>query len=140
MSRKLKQRDKETGKHISLSEHAPERPDDVPPIFSFRYMAATHCITCCERDEKAAFAVRLRKLSELTWKQLRMAPRHGLGYEKIDSGSLLVPIPAFITDDVSFIAFRFDGLKPMIGFRDRDDMRIFHVVWLDRNFNTYNHG
>lgn len=114
-------------------------PDNLPPLFSLFNMTPHHCITCCQKDEKAAFAVRLRELSQLTWAQLRQADRHGMGYEQINRDSLKVPIPSRITDDVKFIAFRFDGKKPIIGYRDKDDKRIFHIVWVDRSFKVYPH-
>lgn len=63
-------------------------------------MVNSHCITLCEKDEKAAFADKLRELSQLTWSQLRMSGRHGMGYEKIAHGSLRVAIPKQITEDV----------------------------------------
>ena len=79
----------------------------------------------------------LYKLSQLSWRELRLAPRHGVGYEIIDHSSFRVPIPKHITEDVDMIAFRFSGLKAMVGYRDE---AIFHLVWLDRSFKVYAHG
>jgi len=65
------------------------------------------------------------------------SPRHGLGYEKIARTSIRAPIPTDITDDVTFIAFRFYGKAPMVGYREG---YIFHILWIDRDFTLYSHG
>lgn len=72
----------------------------------------------------------------MSWLEIRNAPRHGLGTEKISRDSLKVIVPASITEDVQFLALRFSGMKPMVGFRRNE---IFHVVWLDRAFSLFNH-
>ena len=91
----------------------------------------------CERDDQAAFACTIERLSRLTWKEIRNAPRHGVGTEKIRRDSLNSAIPGSITEDVEFLALRFSGKKAMVGFRSSE---IFHVVWLDRSFTLYDHG
>lgn len=77
-------------------------------------------------------------MSRLPWRELRQAPRHGLGYEQIGRDSIRAGIPATVSEDVNFIAFRFDGKKPMVGFRDADG--VFNILWIDRDFTLYNHG
>jgi hypothetical protein len=69
-----------TGKRVAVSTVEGEDPERLPPKFSLRYVNRKYCITQCTKDERAAFAVRLRELSELTWAQLRQADRHGLGF------------------------------------------------------------
>jgi hypothetical protein len=54
-----------------------------------------------------------------------------LGYEKISKNSIRATIPSHIKDDVIFIAFRFYGKAPMVGYRK--DL-IFHILWIDRTF------
>lgn len=65
-----------------------------------------------------------------------MAPRHGLGTEKINQSSIKASKPASVTPDVSFYALRFQGKKAMVGYKS--DF-IFHVVYLDRDFTLYDH-
>jgi hypothetical protein len=93
-------------------------------------------ISDCERDDQAAFALTAEKLAKLSWQEIRSAPRHGVGSEKISRDALRAPVPASITEDVQFLALRFSGKKSMVGFRSRD---VFHVVWLDPGFKLYNH-
>ncbi len=114
-----------------------EIKDSDPPAFSLRFMQPNFCISRCTKDEKAAFAGKLRELSQLSWQQLRSADRHGMGYEVINRNSIRTGIPSHVTEDVRLIAFRFDGLKPMVGYRDSG---IFFILWLDRSFTLYPHG
>ncbi len=129
-----------TGKHISEKalQHESVSPDVRPPSFSFQYLHRDYCITQCTEVERLAFVDKMRLLSQLTWSQLRQAQRHGLGYEIIRRSSIKPAIPANITDDISFIAFRFCAKKAMVGFRSIEG--IFHVVWFDRDFTVYDHG
>ncbi|MFZ2398248.1 MAG: hypothetical protein WAW31_06230 [Smithella sp.] len=114
--------------------------DDAPPIFSLK-ISKKYCITACTSEEQKQFALTLHQLSQSPWSDLRQAGRHGTGYEiipkKIIKGAT---IPEEVTKDVHIIAFRFSGKKPMVGYRDALDRRIFHILWLDRKFCLYNHG
>lgn len=112
-------------------------PSKQKPIFSLHYLNREYCLSCCNSEEKAAFADTMHKLSQLTWQQIDCAPRYGSGYEKIARNAIRSGIPSHVTDDVNFIAFRFCGMAPMVGYRDRN---IFHVIWLDRAFTLYDHG
>lgn len=107
-----------------------------PPIFCLRWLQKGFSTSDCTTDEKAALAERLVEMSCLTWEQLRQAPRHGQGCEKISRSAIRSGIPACVTEDVNLIAFRFSGLAPVVGFRAR---RIFHILWLDRAFTLYKH-
>lgn len=80
---------------------------------------------------------KIRRLSKLSWREIRQSGRHDLGPEKIDQGSIRAPIPQFITDDVRLLVFRAIGKAPMVGYRSG---RIFYVIWVDRTFTLYDHG
>ena len=111
--------------------------DNETPTFCFRYVDPDFCITCCGKDDIAQFAKHLRKFCQMTWRQIILADRHGLGREKIASSSLKRPIPNHLTDDVTFIALRFSGLKPMVGYRSGNT---FHAIWFDRDMKgVYDH-
>ena len=103
-------------------------------IFSFKHLQSNYCVSKCTTDEKAAFSDQLRILGSKTWRELKQAPKHGIGFEKISH--LKVAIPKSIENEI-FIAFRFDGKKPMVGYRCK---QIFNIVYLDRNFTLYDHG
>ena len=128
------------GKKIHTPDKASEPSADLlAPIFSLK-ISKDYCLSNCDKDEKSAFADTLHKLSQSTWRDLRQSGRHGQGYEIIDKKSIKGKMPDHITDDVHIIAFRFFGKKPMAGYRDINDRRIFHVVWLDRDCSLYDHG
>lgn len=129
-----------TGKHISEKalQHEVASPDVRPPSFSFQFLHPNYCITKCTNEERLAFVDKMHRLSQVPWSQLRQAPRHGLGYENISRSSIKPTIPVSITEDVTFIAFRFCAKKAMVGFRSAEG--IFHVVWFDRDFTVYDHG
>jgi hypothetical protein len=113
-------------------------PDKFPPKFSFHYLQRGYCITSCTQEEQLAFVDRMYRLSQLSWAELRRAPRHGLGYEQIARASIRAGIPANITGDVNFIAFRFYGKAAMVGYRSDDGT--FHIIWFDREFKLYEHA
>jgi hypothetical protein len=127
------------GKRIPLSGSAEIRPDynRAKPTFSLIHVDPTYCITCCDVDERASFAETIRNLSQLTWNELRSTPHRGLGCEKINRDAIRRPIPQSVTEDVTFLAFRFHGKKAMVGYRVDET---FHIVWFDRDFSLYDHG
>jgi len=107
------------------------------PIFCLEHLRGDYCLTKCEVKEKARFAETLHRLSQRTWADIQATPRHKKGCETISRDALRVPLPRSVTEDVTFLAIRFDGKKAMVGYRNQ---RVFHVLWLDRNFTLYNHG
>ncbi|MCG7963751.1 MAG: hypothetical protein N0E54_13710 [Candidatus Thiodiazotropha taylori] len=106
------------------------------PVFSLQNIQKSHCLSKCERNEKAAFADTMHQLSSLLWRDIKRSGRHHLGYEKINRDSLKKPVPENVPEDANVIAFRFCDKAPMVGYRDK---ATFHVIWLDRDFSLYNH-
>lgn len=68
--------------------------------------------------------------------ELRLANKHGSGCEKIDTKAILAAKPTHLAEDITYLAFRFYGKAPMVGYRDG---RTFHILWLDREFKVYKH-
>lgn len=110
--------------------------DQHSPIFCFKHLQKDYDIPDLQQADQAALVNQLRTLSKLTWQDIKQSGRHGLGTEKIARSSIKVAIPTVITEDVQFLAFRFSGKKPMIGYRSHD---VFHLVFLDHDFSVYNH-
>lgn len=123
----------------SSPESVTPDPDRLPPVFSFEYMRAGsgYSVDCCRDDHRAALAARLFKLSQMTWLEIRQAPRHGLGTEKIARGSIRPALPVALSDDVELLAVRYNGFHPMVGFRNG---RIFHVLFIDHTMDVYPHS
>jgi hypothetical protein len=122
------------GDRIKQPETDIPSTDYLPPVFSLSHMDKKHCITECEADEKIAFVDQIHLLSQQKWIDLKLAPKHGIGFERIKV--LNVKPPQDIKEDAKFIAFRFQGMKAMVGYRD---LRIFHIIWIDRDFSVYKH-
>lgn len=125
------------GGKIKPREETAGSTDGERPVFCLKHLVRGWRISDCEATDQASFAVTIEKLAEMTWQAIKNTQRHGLGTEKINQNAIRPPIPASITEDVSFLAFRFSGKKPMVGFRSN---AVFHIVWFDRNFTLYDHG
>ncbi|MEQ1963508.1 hypothetical protein ABLB69_10095 [Xenorhabdus khoisanae] len=134
---KAPQEVQEKSVRLKLGPEFNDNSENRPPEFSLRYLQDNYCVSSCERDDKAALSDKLFRLSKLTWGQIKQQHRHALGFDKIHRTAIKPSIPAHITEDVNLIAFRFSGMKPMVGYR-RDST--FFIVWLDRNYTLYNHG
>ena len=90
-----------------------------------------------DKDQKAAFAEQLQSLAGLTWSQIQLSPRHGMGQEQIAVSSLKITLPEHFEDAVKVLALRYKGKLPMIGIRVQD---VFHVIAVARNFDDlYDH-
>lgn len=137
---KIKKPPATPGYKIGLSPEADKTTPDYNrnhPIFCLHYVVPAYCITLCDDADQLAFVKRIRQLSGMTWNAIIQADRHGFGREKIAQAAIHPEIPAHLTEDVTLIALRFSGLKPMVGYQHND---VFHIVWFDRDFNLYDHG
>ena len=130
--------DSKSGSHRLRDEEVPDS-DTMVPIFSLeRVQNGDFCFSKLDRDGKAAFAESVFRRRNLTWNDIQRAGRHKLGCEKIAVSSIKAPVPNFITEDQhSLLAFRFNEMCPMVGYRIRN---IFYVLWFDHNFKLYNHS
>jgi len=137
MRGKFKQPQQQKGADFAAPITFSESTEQLCPVFSLRFLRRDFCISSCSEEEKVSFVDKMHKLSQLTWAQIKSTHRHGLGCEKIEKSSIKAPIPSVVTDEVTLLAFRFCGLAPMVGYRDRD---VFHILWFDREFTLYPHG
>ncbi|MCF8198238.1 MAG: hypothetical protein K9J42_05700 [Sulfuritalea sp.] len=117
---------------------ASKRSGEEYPAFSLRYLSPKWCITGCNQEGKAAFADKVRILTQKSWMEILNLPKKGQGFEKIPRDQIKAPIPPHVTEDVThFWAFRFHGKAPMVGYKSNE---IFHVLWFDPDFELYDHG
>jgi hypothetical protein len=133
---KLKQRKGSTGKKLKPGFDSKPYPQFEHPVFCFRYLNKKFGLENCDKNEKASLIEQLHRLSQMTWTEIKMAGRHGLGSEKINPKSLKTSIPLHLSKDVNFYALRFMGLKVFVGYRT--DF-IFHILYIDTRFNLYSH-
>jgi hypothetical protein len=133
----IKRRKQEKGKLLAAPPAAPEpSPEQLHPLFGLRHLPREN-LNSCGRDDQAAFANTLSKLSQLTWAQIRTIDKYKLGFETIPRQQLNIPLPPPVTDEVRILVFRYSGMKAMIGYREK---ATFFPIWLDHNFSAYDHG
>lgn len=127
-----------TGSIVSLASESDSIKSDIDyPVFCLKHLHSKHNLDSCTKEEKAALIHKMALLSQLTWDEIQLAPKHGLGAEKISRNAIKSSIPSFITKDVThFFAFRFKGKAPFVGHRSGS---VFHIVYIDRDFSLYNH-
>jgi hypothetical protein len=109
------------------------------PIFCFKHLHKDFHLDKCTSLEKQRFLDRIVSMSQISWQVLQCSDRHKMGSEKISIDSLHCEVPHSLTstEDVkSLLAFRFDEMKPFVGFRNGF---IFHVLYIDRDFTLYKH-
>jgi len=123
---------------LGVSSEEPQNYNEKTPIFSLeKLQAGKYCLSDLGQREKADFSMAIYKRRNMKWKEIMQADRHGLGTEKIAKNAINAPIPKFLTEDVEeLLAFRFSGMKPMVGFRQRET---FFVLWFDDDFTLYPH-
>ena len=124
--------------HAGISADSSPNYDLMPPLFSLeRVQQKGYCLSDLCQTDKAAFAQAIFKRRQIPWSDIKKLNKHALGFEKIVKSAIKTPIPPFITDEIEhFLAFRFQGLKPMVGYRQKN---IFVVLWFDQNFTLYKH-
>ncbi|MCU0432711.1 MAG: hypothetical protein MUC87_04590 [Bacteroidia bacterium] len=134
---KLRQPQLSSGKLITSAPTAQLHSPVNYPVFSFKYLHPNYNVEQCEGDDKQALIQRMAMIGRINWNELQLAPRHGIGCEKISKDSIRPGIPAGVPEHIDFfLAFRYNGKKAIIGWRDTF---VFHLLYVDRNFSVYAH-
>lgn len=116
----------------------PTNWDEENPKFCLRHLVGGFSVSDLDQAGRAAFATALECRAKMTWREITLAPRHGLGLETLRADALRAPIPAAFRDRDKVIVLRYDGKLPMAGVRIRD---VLHVLWIARTFaDLYDHG
>ena len=114
------------------------------PLFSFKYLQEDSIGAHTKRGGKAYYdlLMRLKKLSELGWKEIRIAPRHGFGMEKIPRNQIIPqkPLPPFITPDVEALhVLRSKGDNTaLVGWQME---KVFYIFYIElKHGEIYSHS
>lgn len=113
------------------------------PLFSFRYLRPVSIDKCKNPEFFLRFLLRLKKLSELGWSEIRRSRRHLYGLEPIPRNCFkpdLKCIGEILTDDVEKLhVFRVDSDNhPFVGLQIG---KIFYVIFIEAEFgDIYDHG
>jgi len=129
-------------KEFAQAINITNKKQDLYPIFCFKYLMNEP-----KRDPAgkagfyAEFITRLKKLSNLGWKEINASGRHGFGYEKIPIKNIKKNnFPSIITPEINdLVIFRATGdNRAFLGIRSDD---IFHIIFIEEDFDdVYVHG
>ena len=137
--KKNKPQIKEVDKFNDLDRGKIEKPKY--PIFSFRYLQDTSIRNSTDTDFFIKFLLRLQKLSELGWNEIRNSAKHQFGTEKIKISDIKPKNhPRVITPEVEKLTvFRANGdNRPFLGIEENG---IFHIIYIEAKFNDiYDHS
>lgn len=106
------------------------------PVFSFAYLQNGYGLGRGQTEDKIALYDSIIERSKMTWSQIQNAPRHGLGQEIIKHEAIKPQIPSIVKEDTNLLALRYNGKKPVVGYRDKD---VFYVLWIDSKYSVYSH-
>jgi hypothetical protein len=138
MAKRFKEsKDKNNNSKFKVEE--PKDYNNKPILFSLeKVVSGEYCFSSLKDIDKKQFAESIFKRRNMTWNDANSAGKHALGFEMIPRNAIKVSIPKFITEDQKkFIVFRFNGKKPMIGYRKKN---IFYVLWFDNDYSAYKHS
>lgn len=140
MARGRENRRPETKAGAANTKFAISPPTDFDkehPKFCFRHVQDGFDPRNLPSDKQIDLILQLQTLSSLSWQQIKLAPRHGLGTEFIPKGQIRAPRPVAFEEEGKFMFFRYSGKLPMGGVRVRD---VFHVLWIAKDYSElYDH-
>jgi hypothetical protein len=102
------------------------------PVFCFRDIQSSYCITNCSNDERAQLVITLYNISKLTWNQVYGTHSKGMGCERIPYYRINAEIPKYISKDTTFLSFRFTQANRFVGYRDGN---VFILLWIGEPYS-----
>ena len=119
---------------------APSTPvqsyDKLKPMFSLSNVIKTYCCIkeSCNNEEKKHILEKLVELSDLTWQEIKNAPKTGMGFELIPIQQFNVSLPSQYDAEEKLYVFRLTKKMRMAGTRRNEN---FNILIIDRNHNSY---
>ena len=109
------------------------------PLFCFKHLQTNSIKDCTKYKFYYDFIFRMKKLSELGWKEIEKSDKHSFGTEKITHDMIKQTLPPQITPEVTLYAFRANGNNlPFVGYREGN---IFHIIFIEAKFgDIYDHN
>lgn len=111
--------------------------DNENPSFRFKYVDKSRwCLSDWQSKELDDLIQALKKIENYTWEQIRRQGSKtkggsvGTGYKIINNPP---PLPADISEDVTFSEMRVCQRKRIFGFRSGS---IYYIVWFDRDHSV----
>lgn len=114
-----------------------DNTDVLTPKFCLKYLGDSHDVRSLSQEQQARFACALQDRAAMTWRQIKLAHRHGHGSELIPRDKIKPFIPNDFRETPKFMVLRYDGNLPMVGVRVRD---VFHICWIEARYgDVYDH-
>ena len=103
--------------------------EDDYPLFCFRYLSDKSIKSCNKADFFIDFLIRLHKLAELGWEEIRKSGRHGFGMEPLHKSKIIPKLPECVTPDVTNVhVLRSSGSNlPLVGLQVGCVFRVFFI-------------
>lgn len=135
MPKKIRPKQPGAGAYIKHEEKEGASTLTKNPHFSFQHLRRTYCVQCCNVQQLAGLARKLRVLGQMTWADILKSGRHAAGTETISVTSIREGERPHANGH-TLLAFRFSDMHAMVGYRVNET---FHIVWLDYDFSLYPH-
>lgn len=120
----------------SVPPSGPPRDPGNPKI-SFRLIQPRWGVEELNADQARAFLLKWEKRSSMTWNEIMMAHKHGLGSETLPAKSIIPDLLEWMDSSEKLLVLRHEGRLPQVGIRIGDT---FEVIWIEPEFNTlYSH-
>lgn len=110
--------------------------NDRHPAFCFRQTQYGFRWSDCDDQDRNGFCGRIETLSQMNWQTMYNTVKN-TAIEKIPQEAFLKQLPPKTPGDRVFYSARGNGKARIIGYREG---KVFHVVWLDRKGEMYDHG
>lgn len=109
------------------------------PLFSFKHLQKVSFDGDVKTKFFQDFLLRLKKYSDLGWKQMATDKQHGYGWEYLPQNKMKNKLPAAVTPEVRLMILRSaNDNRAMVGFRE---WNIYHVIFIEAIFNDiYEHS
>ena len=122
-------------------EDMKSNPETNYPLFGFKYLFPTTHKDCKDAGFFKDFLMRLKKLSDLGWREIEKSPRHSFGSEKIPIEQLHpnFQMPEEFKTQKRLTVFRATGNNHVFaGVRQENT---FHILFIESEFGTlYDHN
>lgn len=111
------------------------------PLFSFKYLSDVSIKDCKDHSFLLNFILRLQKLCDIGWNEIRLSHKHSYGMEPIPYNDIKPKdkLPSFVTREVDLDVFRASGdNRSFVGLQRG---KIFYIFFIEAKFgDVYDHG
>ena len=132
---------KDVKEDCSISEREIEEMSMIDhPLYSFKYLKDVSICDCKDYSFFYNFLIRLQKLSDLGWNEIRLSHRHSYGMEKIPVSQLATQnqLPPFVTREAYVDVFRASGDNRV--FVGMQKSKVFYIFFIEAKFgDIYEH-